>query len=84
MNVIPMPRRGHNSRHFPEDPVMRDMLMQGGHKADLARMFMARQELSRTFIAAVRSAPDLEMMRAEAAMTGKVLGYFCDFAEDER
>ncbi|GAN86326.1 hypothetical protein LU298_00260 [Komagataeibacter intermedius] len=44
MNVIPMPRRGHNSRHFPEDPVMRDMLMQGGHKADLARMFMARQE----------------------------------------
>ncbi|ARW16420.1 hypothetical protein [Komagataeibacter europaeus] len=84
MNVIPMPQRGHNSRQFPEDPVMRDMLMQGGHKADLARMFMARQELFNAFMAAVRSNPDLAMMRDEADMTGKVLGYFCDFAEDER
>ncbi|MCE2578081.1 hypothetical protein [Gluconacetobacter entanii] len=84
MTVIPMPRRDDNRRNFPEDPIMRDMLMQGGHKADLARMFMARQELSRAFIAAVRSAPDLEMMREEAAMTGKVLGYFCAFEEAER
>lgn len=75
MNMNSIAQIGDNSKHFSPDPVLSSMILQGGHKADVARMIMLRQEFSRAFQEAIRSAPDLSEMEEHAKDTGRMLSY---------
>ncbi|WP_308718979.1 hypothetical protein [Komagataeibacter xylinus] len=75
MNTNSIAQIGDNSKHFAADPVLSSMIVQGGHKADVARMIMLRQEFSAAFQAAIKSASDLSEMQEHADDTGRMLSY---------
>lgn len=58
-----------------EDPVLLDMIRQGGHPANIANMILLRTKFAEAFWAATKSAPDLSEMREHAEDTGRMLSY---------